>query len=106
MRKSAVMMPLAFLLAGVLGLFVRRWELDTVFDSATGLTERNATVTLLLIAFRLPSSCSRRPRIVVSAAQGRTGVWTRIQTRQLLYVGASFIFGLGLLAAVVCSISA
>jgi hypothetical protein len=103
MRKSAVMMPLAFLLAGVLGLFVRRWELDTVFDSATGLTARYAPVTLLLIGLSAAALVlSAVLGIVVASRHKAEPEYGRaFKPGSFRYVGASFIFGLGLLAAVV-----
>lgn len=50
MRKGVIFMPLAAFAAGVAGFFIRRTELGTVFDEATGLAERNAPVSMILIA--------------------------------------------------------
>lgn len=53
MRKSALFMPLAAIIAGAFGFALRTKELDTVFDSATGLAERFDPVTVALIVFSL-----------------------------------------------------
>lgn len=41
-------MPLISIIAGIVGIVLRKKELATVFDSSTGLAERGATVTILL----------------------------------------------------------
>jgi hypothetical protein len=50
MRKGVIFMPLAAFVAGVAGFFIRRSELNTVFNDGTGLAERNAPVSVILIA--------------------------------------------------------
>jgi len=50
MRIAAFFMPLFALLAGAAGFFLRLTELMNVFDTRTGLPERGATVTIMLIA--------------------------------------------------------
>ena len=50
MRRFAIVMPLFAILAGVAGLYVRMLERRDVFDDFTGLPERGATITYLLIA--------------------------------------------------------
>ena len=49
MRKFAAAMPILALVAGVIGFFLRRRELATVFDDVTGLAQRSAPVSLALI---------------------------------------------------------
>ena len=49
MRKSAVVLPLVALIAGAGGFLLRRNEINTVFDAATGLARHGSDVTLLLI---------------------------------------------------------
>ena len=49
MRKFAVPVPLLALIAGIAGYFLRRRELDTVFDEVTGLAARGASATTALI---------------------------------------------------------
>ena len=71
MRKSAVIMPLAFLLTGIIGFFIRRWELDTVIDNATGLAEKNAPVTVLLIGIS----------VAVILAAMLTAILTSVRTK-------------------------
>ncbi len=103
MRKSAVIMPLAFLLAGVLGFFVRRQELATVFDSVTGLAERYAPITVLLICLSAAVILSSLViAIVVSSRHKADKDYSRaFAPGSFSYVGLSFILGLGWLAAVV-----
>ncbi len=103
MRKSAVIMPLAFLLTGIIGFFIRRWELDTVIDNATGLAEKNAPVTVLLIGIS----------VAVILAAMLTAILTSVRTKadreyarafkpgSFLYVGLSFFLGLGWIVAIV-----
>ena len=50
MRKLAVGSAVFSLLAGIVGYFIRRRELQTVFDPISGLAQKNAPITLLLIA--------------------------------------------------------
>ena len=49
MRTSCVLVPIATLLAGILGYFFRMAELEIIFDSVTGLPERGAPITVVLI---------------------------------------------------------
>ena len=49
MRKSSVVFPLLAFIAGAAGFYLRYVELDTVFDSVTGLPGVNAPITLMLI---------------------------------------------------------
>ena len=49
MRKSASFVLPASILAGVVGFVLRRVELNTVFDPATGLAEKSAPVSAALI---------------------------------------------------------
>ena len=51
MRRLAIVMPFFALAAGAAGFYIRLMELMNVFDGATGLPERRATLTLALIAF-------------------------------------------------------
>ena len=44
-------MPVLAIFAGITGFFLRNTEIISVFDNATGLPERNAAVTLVLIVF-------------------------------------------------------
>ncbi len=103
MRKSAVILPLAALVAGALGLFVRRNELTTVFDSTTGLAERYAPVTVLLIGLSVAVIVlSAVAGIVIASRQQAEKDYSRAFTPGgFLYVGASFVLGVGWLAAVV-----
>jgi hypothetical protein len=103
MRKSCCHHAACLSARRVLGLFVRRWELDTVFDSATGLTARYAPVTLLLIGLSAAVLVlSAVLGIVVASRHKAEPEYGRaFKPGSFLYVGASFIFGLGLLAAVV-----
>ena len=103
MRKSAVIMPLVALLAGVLGMFVRRRELATVFDSATGLAESYAPSSVLLISLSaVIIMLSVVIAVVVSGRSKAERDYTRaFEPDSFLYVGASFVFGVGWLAAVV-----
>lgn len=48
MRKNNCLMPIFSIVAGIVGMILRKKELATIFDSATGLAERGATVTILL----------------------------------------------------------
>ena len=48
MRKNNCLMPIFSIVAGIIGMILRKKELATIFDSATGLAERGATVTILL----------------------------------------------------------
>ena len=50
MRKNAFIFPIAALVLGLAGGLLRQRELDTVFDPVTGLAERGAPVTVMLIA--------------------------------------------------------
>jgi len=50
MRVSAVFMPFFALLAGAAGFYLRLNELWNVFDASTGLPERGASTTHVLIA--------------------------------------------------------
>jgi len=51
MRISAFFVPFFSLIAGIAGFYLRLTELWNIFDSHTGLPERNADITLALIAF-------------------------------------------------------
>jgi uncharacterized membrane protein HdeD (DUF308 family) len=53
MRKSALFMPLAAIIAGAAGFALRAKELKTVFDAATGLARRGEPVTVALILLSL-----------------------------------------------------
>jgi len=53
MRIAAFFMPIFALLAGAAGFFLRLTEIISVFDSRTGLPERGASITYLLIAFSI-----------------------------------------------------
>ncbi len=50
MRRTSLFVPLFALIAGIAGFFLRQTELNTVFDSVTGLAEKGAPVTISLIA--------------------------------------------------------
>ena len=50
MKIASVMMPLFALVAGVVGFYLRILELWNIFDERTGLPERGAAVTIILIA--------------------------------------------------------
>ncbi|SHH58887.1 hypothetical protein SAMN02745823_00389 [Sporobacter termitidis DSM 10068] len=49
MRKSAVVIPVFALIAGVIGFLLRRTEVNTAFDLTTGFAVRGAAVTTILI---------------------------------------------------------
>ena len=49
MRRASVFMPFFALLVGVFGFYLRLMELRNIFDSITGLPERNAVITNSLI---------------------------------------------------------
>ena len=51
MRISSFFIPFLALLAGTIGIILRLTELSTVFDAITGLAQRDAIITLALIAF-------------------------------------------------------
>ena len=103
MRKSAVFMPLIALLVGVLGFFVRRKELASVFDNDTGLAERSAPISLLLIALSAAVIIAAVIiAIIVSVRKKAEKDYSRAFTPGgFFYVGASFVLGLGWLVAVV-----
>ena len=50
MRKSAIFLPAASVLAGIIGFFIRKKELAEVFEESTGLAVRGAAVSTALIA--------------------------------------------------------
>ncbi len=50
MRKIVIGSAVFSLIAGVIGFFIRRRELETVFDPQTGLAQSNAPISLALIA--------------------------------------------------------
>lgn len=50
MRKIAIGLSLFSLIAGVFGFFIRKRELETVFDPGTGLAQSYAPISLALIA--------------------------------------------------------
>lgn len=51
--KKQYILPGAVLLGGVVGFFLRRWELETAFDFSTGLAKNGAAATLALIGCSL-----------------------------------------------------
>jgi hypothetical protein len=53
MRKGVIFLPLVVFIIGVVGFFIRRNELGTVFDEATGLAEKNAPISLMLLALSI-----------------------------------------------------
>ena len=63
MRKSAVVIPLLALIAGGLGLLIRRIEINTAFEAATGFVKRGAPVTAILIAVSAVA-------VILAAGQG------------------------------------
>jgi len=48
MRKNAYIIPILAVLLGAVGFFLRKKELNTIFDSATGLAEKSASVSVLI----------------------------------------------------------
>ena len=50
MRKSAVVIPLLALIAGIAGLLIRRLELSKAFEADTGFAVRGEPITAVLIA--------------------------------------------------------
>lgn len=49
MRKKMILTPIVVFLAGIIGAFLRNKEVNTIFDPETGLAERFAAVSVLLI---------------------------------------------------------
>lgn len=68
MRKPAITIFTA--IAGAVGAVMRKYELNTVFDSATGLAERNAPVSIFLIALSVFVAVVL---LVFTTREGRTG---------------------------------
>ena len=100
MRRTSLFLPLFAMIAGIAGFFLRKTELDTVFDSVTGLAEKGTPVTISLIALSiLFAAVSILLSVLISRnfeakpkyehAFGSTG---------LFYLGAFVILGL----AVIC----
>jgi hypothetical protein len=101
MRKSAVVMPLLALVAGVVGFFLRRTEVDTVFNPVTGLASTDAPVTILLIGL---SALAVVGAAVFAAAISRrykaeTEYTRAFAPRGFLYLAVSFLLGLVWLAS-------
>ncbi len=103
MRKSAVLMPLVALLAGVFGYLFRRIEVNTVIDSVTGLAARGAVVTNLLIVVTIA--------IILIMAVYAVMMFTRYRTERgyakvfmptgFVYIAGAYVVGIGWFIAAV-----
>ena len=56
MRKNALIFPFSAIALGIAGGFLRQRELATVFDPVTGLAQRGASVTIMLIALSVAAA--------------------------------------------------
>lgn len=101
MRKSAVVIPVLALMAGAAGYLIRQKEVSTVFDAATGFAKRDATVTLVLIAFSaavivLAAVCGV---MTASKMKAENNYGRAFATKGILYLATSFVLGIAWLIA-------
>lgn len=103
MRKSAVVIPILALVAGVLGFILRRTEVDTIFNPVTGLAGTDAPVTMLLIGLSVLVVLGAAAFAVAASRRHKAEPdYTRaFAPRGFLYLAVSFLLGLIWLASAV-----
>lgn len=101
MRKSAVVIPLAALLAGAIGFIIRQMEVNTGFDSATGFAKRDFQVTNILIGLSvLVIVLAAVFALLASRKYKAENDYTKaFAPKGFVYIALSFILGIGWLAA-------
>jgi hypothetical protein len=101
MRKSAVVMPIVALVAGLFGFLFRRMEVNTIFDPVTGLAERNATATLIVILISIAAVGIFVAFAVLAASRFRADrEYTKaFAPKGFVYLGISFLLMLAWLVA-------
>ncbi len=101
MRKSAVAMPVLALVAGVFGFLIRRIEVNTAFESATGFAKRDAWSTPVLIALSgfVVILAVLFALLAVTKFRAENDFPRAFAPRGFLYIGAMFILALAWLAA-------
>jgi len=103
MRKSAVVIPVFALLAGVIGFLLRKMEVNTMFEAATGFAKRGSVVSSLLIALAavvivLSLLCG----VVISRKMKAEADYCRaFEPGGFVYLALSFVLSAAWLAAVV-----
>ena len=103
MRISAFFMPLFAMIAGIIGIYLRLSERWSVFDVRTGLAERGAGATYILIGFSV-FYLSLVLLFAIRASkrhEPRRGFEKAFGTGQLSYPSIFFIIGLVWLSATV-----
>ena len=101
MRKSAVVIPLLALAAGIAGFFIRRTELATAFETATGFAKRGAPITVILIVVSAAVLIlAAVAGILVSSRMKAENDYSRaFKPKSFLYLGVSVVLGVIWLAA-------
>ena len=101
MRKSAVVIPLLALVAGVIGFLIRQVEVTTAFEAGTGFAKRGEAITAVLIAVSVAA-------VVLAVAAGtlisrrrraESDYSSVFSTRGMAYFALSLIMGIVWLAA-------
>ncbi|NLA86521.1 MAG: hypothetical protein GX847_04400 [Clostridiales bacterium] len=97
MRKSAVAMPVFALVAGAFGFLIRRIEVNTAFEIATGFAKRDAWSTPVLIALSgfVIILAVLFALLTVTKFKAENDFSKAFAPRGFLYIGAMFILALG-----------
>lgn len=103
MRKSAVVISVFALIAGIIGYLLRSQEVNTVFESVTGLAERNALVTVILISLSaLVIVLAVVFAVSISSRYKAENAYTQaFKSNSFIYFAVSFLIGMIWLAAAV-----
>jgi hypothetical protein len=101
MRKSAVAIPIIALIAGAFGFFIRQTELNTAFESVTGLAKRNAQPTLILIGLSVAVIVLAAVFAIIAGSKYKAeNDYSKVfAPKGYLYIGVSFLLGLGWIVA-------
>jgi hypothetical protein len=101
MRKSAVAIPIIALIAGAFGFLFRQMEINTAFERVTGFAKRGAlSTTLLLVLSVLVIILATLFAVLTRNKYKAENDYSKaFAPKGFLYIGVSFILGLGWIIA-------
>lgn len=101
MRKSAVAIPVIALVVGVFGFLIRKMEINTAFESATGFAKRNASSTTILIFMSVAVIVLALAFAILAGRRfaAESDFTKAFAPKGFAYISISFVLGLAWLAA-------